>query len=183
MITKDGKVSCECCDPCFNAGFSLEPEITSEQYNALLRGGILAYSISAILSSPCSESPTPPGYSQSESISITEKICFVSEFLPVAPEGSGVGNELIFQWGPNNQQKNLRVAVRSFGGFSGPEWGIVKPGAGQNNPFVNIGSLSITIDGETIPCALFVASGTPSAPFDCSYTLNVNVSFTSNPES
>jgi hypothetical protein len=151
VITKDGKVSCECCclfgpppDP------TIGVEITKNQFGALLRGGVCVYSNSATFE-PGSESPTGPCFESGGASGTTgfeKNICFIGTF---DVGGNAVG--LCRFWAYEGKYRFI-VGTGSFTGdrflyltFSEntPIGGALIP-----NHYLSDFTGSVTIDGESI---------------------------------
>ena len=180
VVLKDGKVSCECCDTCDIPFARSGPIITSEQYSALGRGGVISYNIQASLNA-CEEDFAE--YSGSNSGTVEKGTCFLYGDSIPSTGGSGI----FFQVTRTkfNENYHFFATTNSFGGYSGPNFGLVPSGSGNSNPYVSVTGLSVSIDGEQIPCSLFISQPSQTFPdpegFPCSYNLNVNISFISNP--
>lgn len=181
VVLKNAKVSCDCCIECIMPSYISNPIIiTKEQYEALGRGG----SGSFLASASSTDCEGVPAYYNSTTmgVSFTEPI---PEFLictaggPIiscfpAPNGCTGSSTLLWR-GKEGDDYFFSIGVFSNGGYSGPSFYLTRPGSGNLN-YVTSASLSVTIDGENIPCEFFIGYG-----IGCEYSLQYEFDYVSNP--
>lgn len=181
VVLSNGKVSCDCCIECIMpSSISNAIIITKEQYEALGRGG----SGSFLASAGSTNCEGVPAYYNSTTMGVSFNEP-TPEFLEciangpiigcLPPPNSCVGNSTFLSRGKQGDDYVFSIGVFSNGGYSGPAFYLTRPGSGNLN-YVTSASLSVTIDGENIPCEFVIDVG-----IGCEYSLQYEFHYVSNP--
>jgi hypothetical protein len=167
VITKDGKVSCECCclfgpppDP------TLGVEITRNQFRALLRGGSCSHSYSVTFTAGSTRTPEPQLSCQDDGFSGTTEVfkntCFIGTFNV---GGNAQGScrfwthegKYRFVFGTFSQAGD-RFLYLSFSDKAPPFSALIP------NSYLSNFTGSITIDGEALVGNWYHATGSCGYP-------------------
>jgi hypothetical protein len=182
VITKDGKVSCECCACVANFSAQNEIEISKEVFNNLLKGfTITAYTSSIFTNRPfgCFDNL---GFSSSLSISKNDARIYCGLNIPLGVSAVG-----FFSFRKIENKYYIAFVSGSFGGNPSIYFAFLRAGASETglfgpvpNSYVTNFSGSFTINGQEISGVWYNTDQSCGSDEGATVSATISISITTN---